>query len=130
MTDHIEVDGVRYVREDSLTARGSEASAVLSLEPHDHRSGRSESVVKCPSCGESTGLHLEEVWLENAAGQKLVASSEGEDDHSRIQLNLTDDGHSERRYTLTIAGWCEHCMSFKLQFLQHKGRPFFSKVDG
>lgn len=117
MQDHIEVDGVRYVREESV---------VLSVDT-EHRGSQNQMGVMCPYCGDSSGLHFDEVWLENAAGQKLTALAEGEDDRSRLTVSLTNDGHSERRHTLTIVGECEHCGHFSLRLLQHKGATFLTK---
>jgi hypothetical protein len=121
MTNHIEVDGVRYVREDS--------PALLSADPDYFEPRESKDAVRCPGCGEATGLHINEVRLENAAGQKLVATSNSEDDGSRIHVSLTDDSEEKgRRYTLTLAGECEHCTTFELKFQQHKGMTFFTKT--
>lgn len=118
MQDHIEVDGVRYVREDSV---------VLSVDT-EHHGSQDQMGVRCPYCRDSSsGLHFDEVWLENAAGQKLTALAEGEDDKSRLTVSLTNDGHSERRHTLTIAGECEQCGHFRLQLMQHKGTTFLTK---
>lgn len=129
--DHIEVDGVRYVRDDSLTQVNGNcrSPAVLSLDTEHQNSHWDQDTVKCPNCGDATGLHINEVWLENAAGQRLVASAMGEGSESRLEVSLTNEGQSDgRRYTVTIAGECEHCTSFKLKFKQHKGQTYFTKV--
>lgn len=63
MQDYIEVEGVRYVREESV---------VLSVDT-EHRGSQNQMGVKCPYCKDSSGLHFDEVRLENAAGQKLTA---------------------------------------------------------
>lgn len=121
MKNHIEVDGVRYVREDS--------PALISSDAHFFEPREGKDAVRCPSCGEATGLHINEVRLENAAGQKLVATATSEDDASRIHVSLTGDGgETGRRYTLTLAGECEHCTTFELKFQQHKGMTYFTKT--
>lgn len=121
MTNYIEVDGVRYVREDS--------PALLSADPQYFEPREGKDVVRCPSCGEATGLHINEVRLENAAGQKLVATANSEDNAGRIHVSLTDDSEEKgRRYTLTLAGECEHCTTFELKFQQHKGMTFFTRT--
>ena len=126
MKDHIEEDGVRYVREASLpSAPNAEVAIVLGAEP----SFGGGLVVRCPNCGDTTGLHINGVRVENAAGQRLIATASGEDAKSHITSSFDNDGSIEgRRHEVSITGDCEHCTGFVLTFTQHKGQTFFSRT--
>ncbi|MPY12315.1 hypothetical protein [Arthrobacter bussei] len=125
MKDHIEIDGVRYVREASLPTTADTEAVLLAGEP----SYGGGSLVQCPNCGSDLGLHINGLRLENAAGQKLVVTAGGEDAKSHISLNLSNEGSIEgRRYELSLTGECENCTDFALTFTQHKGQTYFSRA--
>lgn len=89
-----------------------------------------EYALMCPECREPTGLHIDGVALENAAGDRLRADAAGEDDSSRFNVQQDKEAnHKGRRHQISLLGWCEHCgEKFSLAFRQHKGMTFYSKT--
>ena len=91
---------------------------------------RDEQALRCPNCGEATGLHIDAAAVENASGQKLQVDAFNEDGAARLGVQLENDAdHNGRRHQISLIGWCELCKSdFSLAFRQHKGMTYFSKT--
>jgi hypothetical protein len=88
-----------------------------------------EFLLKCPNCGEATGIHIDTVLAENASGQKVTVTADGEDNGATLDVSVTGGNPKDgRRHRFTLVGWCEHCPDeFQLSFQQHKGATLFKK---
>lgn len=100
------------------------------LSSDDHYSESNEQVMKCPECGETNGLHLDGVEVENASGQRLKTEAKGEDASAHLDIHLENSTtHRGRRHAFSLLGWCELCGNeFSLTFKHHKGQTIFSKT--
>lgn len=89
-----------------------------------------EHALMCPECGETSGLHIDGVELENASGDRHRVDAVGEDGSSRFNVQQDGDAsHNGRRHQIALLGWCEICRyKFSLTFRQHKGMTFYSKT--
>lgn len=105
-------------------------TALLFADDHLSRPEDNEYALRCPECGEATGLHIDGVVAENSAGQRLQVDARGEDGGATLDLSLEHEGqHDGRRHKFSLVGWCEHCRSqFNLGFKQHKGFTYFSET--
>jgi rRNA maturation protein Nop10 len=111
-----------------MTAYTPTGETLLSADDSLSNPGKNEYALRCPGCGEATGLHIDGVVVENAAGQRLQVDADGEDSNARLKVQLENDhAHSGRRHQMTLTGTCEHCGDFSLAFRQHKGTTFYSK---
>lgn len=91
---------------------------------------REEFVLRCPNCGEGSGLHFDTVVADNASGQEVVVTADGEDDSAKLDVSVNGgNGKNGRRHRFTLVGWCEHCgpAEIRLAFEQHKGQTLFRK---
>lgn len=89
-----------------------------------------EFILRCPNCGEGTGLHIDGVVAENASGQRATVTAKGEDNSATLDVSVTGGNTKDgRRHRFTLVGWCEHCGpgEFQLSFQQHKGATLFKK---
>lgn len=105
-------------------------AVILSADDFLSDPERDEQALRCPVCGEATGLHIDGAVLENASGQKLQVDAVGEDRGARLDVRLENEAdHKGRRHQISLVGECEHCASkFSLSFRQHKGMTYFSKT--
>lgn len=108
-------------------SNNNQSTILTGSVPH---SGFDETIMNCPICGESSGLHLDGVAVENASGQRLIAEATGEDSWARLDIHLENGiTHDGRRHALSLLGRCEICGNeFRLKFRQHKGQTLFSKT--
>jgi hypothetical protein len=104
--------------------------ALLVADDHLSKPEDNEYALRCPRCGEATGLHIDGVVVENAGGQRLEVSTDGEDSGARLDMRLENGNpHSGRRHQISLIGSCEHCPeTFSVGFRQHKGFTYFSQV--
>lgn len=105
-------------------------SVLLSADDFLSLPEENQYALRCPECNQATGLHIDGVVVENAAGQRLHVDTRGEDGGARLDIRLENDGvHDGRRHQLALEGWCEHCANgFSLAFKQHKGYTYYSKT--
>lgn len=113
-----------------MTANNESGQALLSADDSSSNPERNEYALRCPECGESSGLHIDGVVVENAGGQRVQVDADGEDSGARLDIRLENDHtHDGRRHKFTLTGSCEHCGgNFSLGFKQHKGMTYFSKA--
>ena len=119
------------IDEGTMTINSTSDRALLTADNSSSNPERNEHALRCPECGEATGLHIDGVVVENAAGQRLQVDAEGEDDGARLNIRLeNDEPHDGRRHMFSLTGSCEHCRgNFSLGFKQHKGMTYFSKTS-
>lgn len=116
----------------TFMSSANETTPLLSAYLPYSRPEANEYVVMCPSCGESAGLHIDGVELENASGDRHRVEAGGETQSSRFDVQQTTDAnHKGNRHQIALLGWCEHCgKDFNLTFKQHKGTGLGEALDG
>lgn len=88
----------------------------------DHEASPGESWLRC-TCGESTGLHQDQVTVFNRDGEDsdsgLCVHVDGQDCQQSGGMN---GNPSDRRDGLLIGFWCEYCgQRSTMDIHQHKG---------
>lgn len=113
-----------------MTHNNESGQVLLAADDSMSSPEENEFALRCPECGEATGLHIDGVVVENAGGQRVQVEADGEDSGARLDVRLENgQPHDGRRHKFTLTGSCEHCGgSFSLGFKQHKGTTFFSKT--
>lgn len=80
-------------------------AAILSADDSMYEPQRNEQALRCPDCGEATGLHIDGVVVENTSGQKLQVDAIDEDSAARLDVRLENDAdHKGRRHQISLVG--------------------------
>ena len=85
-----------------------------------------EFALNCPNCGNQS-THIDWVRMNDAAGNCVQLKAGGEDDSSRItvEMPVLTKAYDGRRHTVHIGGLCEICgIEFAWSFKQHKGMTY------
>jgi hypothetical protein len=90
----------------------------------------------CPGCGETDGLHVDQVVALAASGQWCSISASGEDERSTLTVEQSGGRYTHvpgvvgRRHAFVLGAWCEMCgRTFGIELRQAKGNTLVDMVS-
>lgn len=99
----------------------------MKVEIGDYDKINGTSDLKCPGCGETTGLHHDRVEVYERAEDATSGVHVVVDNMQATMDTNLQDNPSARRHGLAIRFWCEHCDGkHVLALAQHKGMTYIS----